>query len=75
MKQKSELGSRDRTEDITPEEVRSLDTFKDWDEERIAELIRTIKTLSKIMYNNFAREKQTGKVIAVNIKNKQNIAA
>ncbi len=75
MKQKSELDSWDRTTDITPEEVRSLDTFKDWEEDKILELIATLKTLSKIMYNDFAKNRETGKVIAIDISNKRNVAA
>ncbi len=75
MKYKSELDSLNSTEDLTPEEVRTLDTFKDWEEDKILELIVAIKTLSKIMYNNFAKEKEIGKVIAININNKNNIAA
>ena len=69
------LISLDRKEDITPAEVRSLDTFKDWEEDRILRLIQTLMTLSKIMYNNFSEEKNTGKVIAINISNKNDIAA
>jgi hypothetical protein len=37
------LESSDRREDITVEDVRSLETFKEWDEDQILELIRTLK--------------------------------
>jgi hypothetical protein len=75
MEKRDGLNSLSRTESLSVEEVRSLATFKDWDEDKILELIAAIKVLSKIMYNNFARDKEIGKVIAIDISNKQNIAA
>lgn len=59
------LDSLDRTEDISIDEIRSLDTFKEWDEERISELIRTVKALTKVMYNNWSRANKIGKEIAL----------
>lgn len=75
MKQKRELDSWDRTEDITPEEVRSLDTFKDWEDEQIEELINTLKVFCAVVYNNWTRDTKPGKVIALAIDNQQNNAA
>ena len=69
MTKEVKLDSLDRTEDITPEEVRSLNTFKDWDEERIAELIRTIKIFSDVVYNNWSKGKEFGREIALNNDN------
>ena len=69
MTKEIKLDSLDRTEDITPEEVRSLETFKDWDEEKVAELIRTIKIFSDVVYSNWSKGKEFGREIALNTKN------
>lgn len=69
------VNSFDRTTDITPDEVRSMETFKDWDDTRIIELIRAIKTLSAIMYNNWSKDTKIGKKIALEVDDKPNIAA
>ncbi len=61
------IESLDRTDDITVEEVRSLPTFKDWNEEQISELIRTTKTFTRIIYNNWAKGRKIGKQIALEI--------
>lgn len=69
MVKEIKLESLDRTEDITPEEVRSLETFKDWDEERVAELISTIKIFSDVVYNNWSTGKEFGREIVLNTNN------
>lgn len=63
-----------RKDDITVEEVKSLGTFKDWDDKKAAELIRIIKTFTEIAYHIHTGRK-TGKVIALDIDNQLNIAA
>jgi hypothetical protein len=73
MTKKLKLESPDREEDITVEDVRSLETFKDWDEERIAELISTLKTFSAVVYNSWSKGKKLGKEIALNISNQTEI--
>jgi hypothetical protein len=77
MRKEVNLESLDRTEDITVEEVRSLETFKEWDEEKILNLIRTVKTLTKVMYNNWSKRNKIGKEIALYNDNQteQKIAA
>ncbi len=77
MKKEVNLESLDRTEDITVEEVRSLETFKEWDEEKILNLIRTVKALTKVMYNNWSKQNKIGKEIALYNDNQteQKIAA
>ena len=65
MKKDFNLDSLERTEDISVEDVRSLDTFKEWDEERILELIRTLKTFSAVVYNSWSKGKKFGKEIAL----------
>jgi len=67
------LDSLDRTEDISIDDVRSLDTFKDWDEERISELISTLKTFSAVVYNSWSKGKKFGKEIALNNSNQTEI--
>ena len=67
------LDSLDRTEDISIDDVRSLDTFKEWDEERILELIRTLKTFSAVVYNSWSKGKKFGKEIALNNSNQTEI--
>lgn len=63
------LQSLDRIEDISIDDVRSLDTFKEWDEERISELIRTLKTFSAVVYSSWSKGKKFGKEIALNNSN------
>lgn len=69
------LDSLDTKEDITIEEVRTLETFKAWSDEQISELIRTLKVLSQIIYSNWSKQPKTGKIIAIEISNQANIAA
>ena len=73
MTKKLKLESPDREEDITVEDVRSLETFKEWDDERISELIRTIKTFSTVVYNSWSKGRKSGKEIAINISNQTEI--
>jgi hypothetical protein len=73
MRKEVKLDSLDRTEDISIDDVRSLDTFEDWDEERIAELISTLKTFSAVVYNSWSKGKKLGKEIALNISNQTEI--
>ena len=73
MKKDFNLDSLERTEDISVGDVRSLDTFKEWDEERILELIRTLKTFSTVVYNSWSKGKKFGKEIALNTDNRTEI--
>ncbi len=73
MGKEIKLDSLERTEDISVEDVRSLDTFKEWDEERILELIRTLKTFSTVVYNSWSKGKKSGKEIAMSISNQTEI--
>lgn len=69
MTKKLKLESPDREEDITVEDVRSIETFKEWDEERTLELIKTIKTFSTVVYNSWSKGKKFGKEIALSNSN------
>lgn len=73
MTKKLKLESPDREEDITVEDIRSLETFKEWDEARISELIKTLKTFSTVVYNTWSKGKKSGKEIAINISNQTEI--
>ena len=73
MKKDFNLDSLERTEEISVEDVRSLDTFKEWDEERILELIRTLKTFSAVVYNSWSKGKKFGKEIALSNCNQTEI--
>ena len=73
MVKEIKLDSLERTEDISVEDVRSLDTFKEWDEERISELISTLKTFSVVVYNNWSKGNKFGKEIALNNSNQTEI--
>ena len=73
MVKEIKLDSLERTEDISVEDVRSLDTFKEWDEERILELIRTLKTFSAVVYNSWSKGKKFGKEIALSNCNQTEI--
>lgn len=55
---KKRIDRLDRTNDITIDEVRKLETFKNWSDERIEHLIRVIKTFTEIAYHNFSRERR-----------------
>ncbi len=58
MQKICKLDSPDRTDDLTIDEVKSLPTFREWDDQRIANLIKAIKTLSGIMYHSWAGRKK-----------------
>jgi len=75
MRKTTNLESPNRTEDITVDEVRNLPTFRDWEEGKIIELIRTLKALSEIMYSNWTKGGKTGRKIAINNGKDTNIAA
>ena len=63
------LDSLDRTEDITIEEIKRLETFKNWDERQISELVIAMKTLSTVLYNSWAAKNTSGKEIVLNNDN------
>ena len=64
-----------RKEDITIEEVRALNTYKDWTDEQILRLINALKVLTLLMYNNWSKRPENGKIIAINNDNQTKIAA
>ena len=66
MAKQFKLDSSDRTDDITHEEVKNLETFKDWNEEKIATLISVIKIFSEVVYCNWSGGKKVEEEIILN---------
>ena len=69
------VNSYDRTHDITPEEVRKFERFKNYTDEQINELIDTIKKYTRFIYNVVSKRKKCGREIALHIDNQQTKAA
>ncbi|PQJ08731.1 hypothetical protein CJD36_022655 [Flavipsychrobacter stenotrophus] len=76
MKNKNvNVNSYDRTHDITPEEVRRFERFKNYTDEQVNELIDTIKKYTRFIYNVVSKRKKFGKKIALHIDNQQTKSA
>ena len=69
------VNSYDRTHDITPEEVRQFERFKNYTDEQVAELINTIKTYTRFIYNVCSKRQKSGRKIALHIETEKLIAA
>ena len=69
------VNSFDRTYDITPEEVRKFERFKNYTDEQVNELIDTIKKYTRFIYNVVSKGKKSGRKIALHIDNQQTKAA
>jgi len=75
MAKETKLDSLDRTEDITPEEVRQFEKFKDFTDEEVKNMVDTIIKLSNIAFNIYKKRKKSGKVVALEIENQTQQAA
>jgi len=71
-----------RTTEVTLEELRELDSFKDYTQQQADALIQAMKIFVRIIYNIWAKEEQTSKDnkdnnkrIAINIANPIKTAA
>ncbi|MCF8449816.1 MAG: hypothetical protein K9G49_08110 [Taibaiella sp.] len=69
------VNSYDRTHDITPEEIRKFERFKNYTDEQVNELIDTIKKYTRFIYNVVYKRKKSGRKIALRIDNQQTKAA
>jgi hypothetical protein len=69
------VNSYNRTHDITPEEVRKFEKFKNYTDEQVNELIDTIKKYTRFIYNVVSKRKKSGRKIALHIDNQQIKAA
>ena len=70
-----DVNSYNRTHDITPEEVRRFERFKNYTDEQVNELIDTIKKYTRFIYNVVSKRKKSGRKIALHIDNQQTKAA
>jgi len=60
-----------RLHDITVEEVKALNSFKDYSPEQVEQLIHTIKAFTLLGYTVFMKQVETRKIIDIsNIKHK-----
>lgn len=60
-----------RLHDITVEEVKALNSFKDYSSEQVEQLIYTIKAFTLLGCTVFTNQAETGKIIEMsNIKHK-----
>jgi hypothetical protein len=75
MAKGTKLDSLDRAEDITPEEVRQFEKFKDLTDEQVKNMVDTIIRLSSIAFNIYKKRKKSGKVVAFDIENQTQQAA
>ncbi len=69
------VNSYGRTHDITPEEVRRFERFKNYTDEQVNDLIDTIRKYTRFIYNVVYKRKKSGKKIALHIDNQQTKAA
>ena len=67
----------ERTTEITLEELKELDSFKNFSEQQAKNLIDTMKTFARIMYHIWLMEQKNSidKPIQINIANPINKAA
>lgn len=70
-----DVNSYDRRHDITPEEVRRFSRFKDYTDQQVNDLIKTIKKYTRFIYNVVSKRQKSGKKIALYIDNQQTKAA
>jgi hypothetical protein len=75
MKRQNSLNSFDRTHDITPEEVRKFERFKNYTDEQVHQLIDTIKKYTRFIYNVVSKRQKNGRKIALPIENEKFKAA
>jgi hypothetical protein len=64
-----------RLEDITVEEVKALNSFKDYSTEQAEQLIHIIKAFTLLGYTVFMKQVETGKVIDITSINCKKITA
>jgi hypothetical protein len=55
-----------RLHDITVEEVKALNSFKDCSTEQVEQLIHIIKTFTLLGYTVFMKQVEAGKIVGIN---------
>ncbi len=71
MKVQIGLNSSDRITDITLEEVRRFDKYKDYTDEQVNQLIEAIKAYTRCIYSVWFKQKKSGKVIALLVESEK----
>jgi hypothetical protein len=75
MGKRNTIDSFDRSGDITPEEVRQFEKFKNYTDEQVNNMIDTIKRLTNIAFNLYQKDKKFGKVIVLDSIDNQTLKA
>ncbi len=75
MEKKLTIDLLSRKEDITMEEVRQFERYKNYTDEQVLELIGTIKTYTQIIYNLLSKQCKSGKIFAVQVETEKQLAA
>ena len=75
MEKKLTIDLLSRKDDITVEEVRQFERFKNYTDEQVLELIVTIKTYTQIIYNLLSKNGKSGKIFAVQVETEKQLAA
>jgi len=75
MEKKLTIDLLSRKEDITVEEVRQFERFRNYTDEQVLELIVTIKTYTQIIYNLLSKQGKSGKIFAVQVETEKQLAA
>ena len=75
MEKKLTIDLLSRKEDITMEEVRQFERYKNYTDEQVLELIVTIKTYTQIIYNLLSKQGKSGKIFAVQVETEKQLAA
>ncbi len=69
MVKETKLDSLERTEDISMDEVREFEKFKELTDEQVKNMVDTIIRLSGIAFNIYQKRKKSGKVVVLDIEN------
>ena len=75
MEKKLTIDLLSRKDDITVEEVRQFERYKNYTDEQVLELIGTIKTYTQIIYNLLSKQGKSGKIFAVQVETEKQLAA
>ena len=75
MEKKLTIDLLSRKGDITVEEVRQFERYKNYTDEQVLELIGTIKTYTQIIYNLLSKQGKSGKIFAVQVETEKQLAA
>lgn len=60
-----------RIADISPEEVREMERFKDYSDEQVILLIETIKKYTRTIYGIYSKQKKSGRKFALSVESQK----